>query len=66
LGKNMILGPKNKESVRSFKKLSVCRKNNVQSREMNFVTYEYDQAHNFKQKKMSKKILRRYIPNDNI
>lgn len=58
LGKKMFSIPN--------KKISNCKKNHFPNVDINFITYNYESSEALKQKKISKKILRRYKPETNI
>ena len=61
LGKKMFLKSMNSDYI--SKKKAVSRKNYIQNDKINF---EYDSTTSFKNKKISKKILRRYQPDNNM
>jgi len=65
LGKNMFMKSidTDHDHVSTNKKIVISRKNNLQNSEFHF---QYDTIPNLKNKKISKKILRRYQPDNNM
>jgi hypothetical protein len=74
LGKNISAPSQNNEIKEQLKKVSIGQKNTIQNRDMNFITFEYESTHNLhdqrinkkNNKKISKKMLRRFQPDTNM